>query len=76
MSAYSPKLSRRCLLKSALSAGLVAGVSPRSTFAAKEPSHRELPPIRQITHGPKCHWFGYYDKLEFAPDCRLCWEWK
>lgn len=23
------------------------------------------PPIRTITRGPKHHWFGYYDKLEF-----------
>jgi hypothetical protein len=22
-------------------------------------------PVRQITRGPKFHWFGYYDKLEF-----------
>ena len=71
MSAYSPKLSRRRLLKGALSAGLAAGVRPSLTFAAKELSHRELPPIRQITHSPKCHWFGYYDKLEFDPDCRF-----
>jgi hypothetical protein len=27
-------------------------------------------PIRQITHGPKFHWFGYYDKLEFDPTDR------
>jgi len=26
-----------------------------------------LPPIRTITRGPKTHWFGYYDKLEFDP---------
>ena len=25
------------------------------------------PPIRAITRGPKFHWFGYYDKLEFDP---------
>jgi hypothetical protein len=29
-----------------------------------------LPPIRQITRGPKYHWFGYYDKLEFDPTGR------
>ncbi|MHB8954199.1 MAG: hypothetical protein ACYC4U_14615 [Pirellulaceae bacterium] len=27
-------------------------------------------PIRPITHGPKFHWFGYYDKLEFDPTNR------
>jgi hypothetical protein len=30
----------------------------------------ELPPVRQITHGSKFHWFGYYDKLEFDPTSR------
>lgn len=29
-----------------------------------------LPPVRAITSGPKFHWFGYYDKLEFDPECR------
>lgn len=27
--------------------------------------------VRQITRGPKHHWFGYYDKLQFSPDNRL-----
>jgi hypothetical protein len=27
-------------------------------------------PIRAITHGPRFHWFGYYDKLEFDPSMR------
>jgi hypothetical protein len=29
-----------------------------------------LPPIRPITKGPKFHWFGYYDKLQFDPASR------
>src|SRR5687767_9260445 len=29
-----------------------------------------LPPTRAITQGPKFHWFGYYDKLEFDPTSR------
>ena len=29
-----------------------------------------LPPIRPVTQGPKHHWFGYYDKLQFDPSCR------
>jgi hypothetical protein len=29
-----------------------------------------LPPTRVITRGPKFHWFGYYDKLEFDPMSR------
>ncbi len=27
-------------------------------------------PIRAITSGPRFHWFGYYDKLEFDPSMR------
>lgn len=26
--------------------------------------------VRQITQGPKFHWFGYYDKLQFDPSGR------
>lgn len=29
-----------------------------------------LPAVRAITRGPKFHWFGYYDKLEFDPTGR------
>lgn len=31
----------------------------------------ELPPIRAITKGPRHHWFGYYDKLQFDPSGRF-----
>ena len=27
-------------------------------------------PVRAITRGPKYHWFGYYDKLQFDPTHR------
>jgi hypothetical protein len=30
----------------------------------------KLPPVRAITRGPKFHWFGYYDKLQFDPSGR------
>lgn len=30
----------------------------------------EYVPTRFITEGPKHHWFGYYDKLEFDPSSR------
>src|SRR5438105_12052453 len=30
-----------------------------------------LPPVRAITRGPKFHWFGYYDKLQFDPTGRF-----
>jgi hypothetical protein len=28
------------------------------------------PPLRALTKGPKFHWFGYYDKLQFDPTQR------
>jgi len=28
-------------------------------------------PVRQITRGPRFHWFGYYDKFQFSPDHRF-----
>jgi hypothetical protein len=31
---------------------------------------KKIAPIRAITHGPKFHWFGYYDKLQFEPTQR------
>lgn len=45
---------------------------PTVFVAATPPSSPspDLPAVRQITHGPKFHWFGYYDKLEFDPTSR------
>src|SRR5210317_2430612 len=33
-------------------------------------------PVRALTSGPKYHWFGYYDKLQFDPTNRyvLCMQ--
>jgi hypothetical protein len=50
-------------------------LSRRALFAAAGLSLRAraeetLPPIRPITKGPKYHWFGYYDKLQFDPSSR------
>jgi hypothetical protein len=36
----------------------------------QEHKPEKLPPVRQITRGPKFHWFAYYDKLQFDPACR------
>jgi hypothetical protein len=51
-------VSRRALLQLAAVAGARA-------------DDATLPPVRAITRGPKHHWFGYYDKLQFDPACRL-----
>lgn len=48
-------LDRRALLK----------LLPLPALAADK-----LPPVRAITKGPKFHWFGYYDKLQFDPTSR------
>src|SRR5919205_436908 len=54
--------SRREFLGSLAASALL----PTLTRASAE----ELPPVRAITRGPKFHWFGYYDKLEFDPTSR------
>ncbi|NOX52900.1 MAG: hypothetical protein GXP27_00365 [Planctomycetes bacterium] len=67
----NPKCTRRDLLKrgTASVVAWTAGVRAfgRRRVAAAEPS---AIPVRAITRGPKSHWFGYYDKLEFDPSCR------
>lgn len=55
-------------------AGLaLAGVSGlRSPLRAAEiPQSEAFVPTRAITTGPRHHWFGYYDKLEFDPANRF-----
>jgi hypothetical protein len=50
-------MRRRLFLKSAL-----AGLPPAHASGSV--------PVRQITRGPKFHWFGYYDKWQFDPSSR------
>jgi len=63
-------LTRRQWLRGTASTALLAAGLPPAAIGA--PSQDKLPPVRQITQGPKFHWFGYYDKLEFDPSCRFC----
>jgi len=56
-------IDRRHFLK-ATAAGCAAAVMGRPLLGA------DSVPIRAITHGPKFHWFGYYDKFEFDPTNR------
>ncbi len=58
--------SRRHFLQSVM-ATTVLGMRSRSSEAR---AADVFPPIRTITRGPKHHWFGYYDKLEFDPTNR------
>ena len=55
--------SRRSFLRATGFAALAAGAHGQTAEA--------LPPVRAITRGPKFHWFGYYDKLQFDSTNRL-----
>jgi len=64
--------SRRQFLKHlALTSPALTAIAPQLLHAADTASDENLPPIRQITRGPKFHWFGYYDKFQFSPDNRF-----
>ena len=62
----STPISRRSALQTLTAAATLAGSRP--TVAEDKSSH--VPPVRQITHGPLHHWFGYYDKMQFDPTNR------
>lgn len=57
---------RREFLQASVAGSL--GVLLGST--AKAADANGLPPVRIITQGPRHHWFGYYDKLQFDPTSR------
>jgi hypothetical protein len=60
-------MRRREFVLAALGA---AGVPGTALAALAQAPEEKLPPVRAITRGPKFHWFGYYDKLEFDPTGR------
>jgi len=49
---------------------LAAGAAAMAASCIGGAATRDAPPIRTITRGPKFHWFGYYDKLQFDPTGR------
>src|SRR5215213_1674310 len=59
-------LTRREVLKAGALWGAALAAAGRSARANDDLA----PPVRVITRGPKFHWFGYYDKLEFDPTNR------
>lgn len=61
-----PQLTRRAFLQGSAALGFGGMLSTRG-IADDDAS---LPPYRVITRGPRHHWFGYYDKLEFDPTGR------
>ena len=62
-------LSRRAFLKNKCAA---TALPPwRATLPQNRPNHRHgIAVATGANHhsGPKFHWFGYYDKLQFDPD--------
>ncbi len=66
-------ISRREYLIQSGAAGLSLAAGSR-LLADDSPNQKvtpeKLPPVRQLTRGPKHHWFGYYDKLQFDPSSR------
>lgn len=61
-------VNRRELLQAGLTSAAFSLVG-KSGMAIEKPS--EYPPTRVITKGPRHHWFGYYDKLQFDPTSRF-----
>ena len=73
-SSAPPLVNRRHFITSLVQhSPLLAALSPRLLRAAEPAAAptESLPPIRQITRGPRFHWFGYYDKFQFSADNRF-----
>ncbi len=59
-----------CLGSTVLLACLSAAGAEKDFMQQLMNQREDLPHCRAITTGPKYHWFGYYDKLQFDPSCR------
>lgn len=63
-------ISRRAALKTGLTALAGSFILKPAILTAQNYSVSDSFPVRAITKGPKFHWFGYYDKLQFDPTAR------
>lgn len=61
-----PSTTRRTILRAGVAGSVGFLGLGQNTYGSKSDS----PPVRVITKGPKYHWFGYYDKLQFDPTDR------
>ena len=67
-----PGANRRDFLRSAVTAGVFStGLHGSHWATAQQTADQNFPPTRVITKGPRHHWFGYYDKLQFDPANRF-----
>lgn len=62
-------IGRREFLRWAMGSAAVAS-APHLAGAAEMAGQGAAVPVRAITRGPRFHWFGYYDKLQFDPTGR------
>src|SRR5215212_1407975 len=68
----SGRLTRRRFLASTVTrVSALALLKPFLSSVAAPQAAEKLPPVRQITRGPRFHWFGYYDKFQFSSNDRL-----
>jgi hypothetical protein len=61
---------RQFLQKTTLGTLALPGLLGSAIANAPRAGSSCLPPVRAVTRGPKFHWFGYYDKLQFDLSCR------
>ena len=61
---YRERLDRRVALRKGAVACAWVGAGARDAIGARTARSRV------ITRGPRHHWFGYYDKLQFDPTGR------
>jgi hypothetical protein len=65
-------MNRRRFVRSlAMQLPLLAAAKPLLLQGAEKGATSPFPPVRQITRGPRFHWFGYYDKFQFSADNRF-----
>ncbi len=64
-------MNRRRFFKAVAAFPALALARPGLLRAADSAQGEHLPRVRALTRGPRFHWFGYYDKLQFSTDNRL-----
>jgi hypothetical protein len=62
---------RRFIASLAMQLPAFAALKPLRVRGTEPAPAEKLPLVRQITKGPRFHWFGYYDKLQFSVDDRF-----